>query len=202
VRCDLAVVAIGVTPNIEFLRGSGIELGDGVVIDQDLETNAPGIFAAGDVASFLDPIFGERRRIEHWDNAVQQGRLAARNMLGQSLRYDAVSYFFSDIGDLSFVFLGSTNGIDERIGRGSLEDRSFALFYLKNNVLRAAFSMGRPAAETRAIESLIRHRVDLRSLKAGLADANFALDAIPTQTVLILQGGGGALSRRRGACRQ
>ena len=173
-----------------------------MVIDQDLETNAPGIFAAGDVASFLDPIFGERRRIEHWDNAVQQGRLAARNMLGQSLRYDAVSYFFSDIGDLSFVFLGSTNGIDERIGRGSLEDRSFALFYLKNNVLRAAFSMGRPAAETRAIESLIRHRVDLRSLKAGLADANFALDAIPTQTVLILQGGGGALSRRRGACRQ
>ena len=106
-RCDLAVVAIGVTPNIEFLRGSGIELGDGVVIDQDLETNAPGIFAAGDVASFLDPIFGERRRIEHWDNAGQQGWLAARNMLGQSLRYDAVSYFFSDIGDLSFVFLAA-----------------------------------------------------------------------------------------------
>lgn len=190
IPCDLAVVAIGVTPNIEFLRGSGIELGDGVVVDQDLQTNVPGIFAAGDVASFLDPIFGERRRIEHWDNAVQQGRLAARNMLGQSIRYDAVSYFFSDILELSFVFLGSTNDIDERIGRGALEDRSFALFYLKNDILRAAFSMGRPATETRAIESLIRHRVSLRSVKTRLADAKFALENIPTQTVLILQGGG------------
>jgi NADPH-dependent 2,4-dienoyl-CoA reductase/sulfur reductase-like enzyme/predicted acylesterase/phospholipase RssA len=188
--CDLAVIAIGVTPNIEFLRGSGIELGDGVVVDEDLETNVAGIFAAGDVASFLDPIFGERRRIEHWDNAVQQGRLAARNMLGQSLRYDAVSYFYSDIWDLNFVFLGSTSDIDERIGRGSLEDRSFALFYLKKGVLRAAFSMGRPAAETRAIEGLIRHRVDLGALKDGIANVNFALETLPTQTVLILQGGG------------
>lgn len=188
--CDLAVITIGVTPNIEFLRGSGLELGDGVVVDEDLETSAAGIFAAGDVASFLDPIFGERRRIEHWDNAVQQGRLAARNMLGQSLRYDAVSYFFSDILDLSFVFLGSTRDIDERIGRGSLEDRSFALFYLKNDVLRAAFSMGRPATETRATESLIRHRVSLGSVKSSLADVSFALENMPTQTVLILQGGG------------
>jgi NTE family protein len=188
--CDLIVIAIGVTPNIGFLHGSGIELGDGVVVDQDLETNVAGIFAAGDVASFFDPICGERRRIEHWDNAVQQGRLAARNMLGQRLPYDAVSYFYSDIGDLGFVFLGSTTDIDERIGRGSLEDRSFALFYLKNNVLRAAFSMGRPPAETRAIEALIRDRVDLGTQKCDLADASFALETLPTQTVLILQGGG------------
>ena len=89
---------------------------------------------AGDVANFFDIVFKERRRIEHWDNAVKQGRLAAQNMLGRRVAYDEVSYFFCNILELSFNFLGSTREIDERIGRGSLEDRSFTLFYLKNNV--------------------------------------------------------------------
>ena len=98
--CDLVVVAIGVTPDLGFLRDSGIQLGDGILVDQRLETSAPGIFAAGDVANFLDIVFKERRRIEHWDNAVKQGRLAARNMLGRRLAYDEVSYFFCNILDL------------------------------------------------------------------------------------------------------
>ena len=189
-RCDLVVVAIGVTPKIDFLRDSGIKLGDGVLVDHHLETNVPGIFAAGDVASFFDIVFKEQRRIEHWDNAVKQGRLAGRNMLGRRLAYYEVSYFFCNILDLSFNFLGSIEEIDERIIRGSLEDRSFALFYLKNNVLCASFSMGRPASETLATELLIRDRVSLRAIKDRLPDANFPLESIPTQTVLILQGGG------------
>jgi NADPH-dependent 2,4-dienoyl-CoA reductase/sulfur reductase-like enzyme len=76
--CDLVVVAIGVTPDVEFLRDSGIQLGDGILVNQHLETSVPGIFAAGDAANFFDTVFRERRRIEHWDNAVKQGRLAAR----------------------------------------------------------------------------------------------------------------------------
>ena len=188
--CDLVVVAIGVTPDLGFLRDGGIQLGDGILVDQRLETSAPGIFAAGDVANFLDIVFKERRRIEHWDNAVNQGRLAARNMLGRRLAYDEVSYFFCNILDLSFNLLGSIQEIDECISRGSLEDRSFALFYLKNNVLCASFSMGRPASETLATELLIRHRINLRSTKDRLSDPNFALEGVPTQTVLILQGGG------------
>ena len=188
--CDLVVVAIGVTPDIEFLRDSGIQLGDGILVNQHLETSEPGIFAAGDVANFFDIVFKERRRIEHWDNAVKQGRLAAQNMLGRRVAYDEVSYFFCNILELSFNFLGSTREIDERIGRGSLEDRSFTLFYLKNNVLCASFSMGRPASETLATELLIRHRINLRSIKGRLPDPNFALEGAATQTVLILQGGG------------
>jgi NADPH-dependent 2,4-dienoyl-CoA reductase/sulfur reductase-like enzyme len=109
--CDLVVVAIGVAPEIEFLRDSGIQLGDGILVNQHLETSAPGIFAAGDVANFFDIVFKERRRIEHWDNAVKQGRLAARNMLGRRLAYEEVSYFFCNILDLSFNFLGSTRVI-------------------------------------------------------------------------------------------
>jgi NTE family protein len=188
--CDLVVVAIGVTPEFGFLRDSGIQVGDGILVNQHLETSAPGIFAAGDVANFFDIVFNERRRIEHWDNAVKQGRLAAKNMLGRRLAYDEVSYFFCNILDLSFNFLGSTREIDERISRGSLEDRSFALFYLRNDVLCASFSIGRPASETLATELLIRHRINLRSVKDRLSDPDFALESIATQTVLILQGGG------------
>lgn len=188
--CDLVIVAIGVTPDIGFLSDSGIRLGDGILVDRFLETNVSGIFAAGDAANFFDVVFKERRRIEHWDNAVKQGRLAARNMLGRRLAYDEVSYFFCNILGLSFNFLGSTREIDEHVSRGSLEDRSFTLFYLKNNVLCASFSMGRPANETLATELLIRHRIDLRSMKDRLSDPDFALEGIPIQTVLILQGGG------------
>ena len=111
-------------------------------------------------------------------------------MLGRRLAYDEVSYFFCNILDLSFNFLGSTQDVDDRISRGSLEDRSFALFYLKNGVLRASFSMGRPASETLATEQMIRHHVNVRSINHRLSDENFALEGVATQTVLILQGGG------------
>uniref|UniRef100_UPI003F496284 FAD-dependent oxidoreductase n=1 Tax=Cupriavidus yeoncheonensis TaxID=1462994 RepID=UPI003F496284 len=188
--CDLVVVAAGVEPAIEFLQHSGIEISDGVMVDQRLETNVPGIFAAGDIANYPDIVFRERRRVEHWDNAVKQGRLAARNMLGQRLAYEEVSYFFCNMLDLSFNFLGSVKSFDHCISRGSLEDGSFALFYLKNDVLRACFSMGRPASETLAAELLIRHGTNLSAIKGKLSDTAFPLDSIPSQTVLILQGGG------------
>ncbi|MCY1501385.1 3-phenylpropionate/cinnamic acid dioxygenase ferredoxin--NAD(+) reductase component [compost metagenome] len=187
---DLVVAAMGVSPAIEFLHGSDIAIDDGIVVNQRLETNVPGIFAAGDVANFYDIVFKAQRRVEHWDNAVRQGRLAARNMIGQRLAYEEVSYFFCNMLDLSFNFLGSVKATDERISRGSLEDGSFALLYLEKDVLRACFSMGRPASETLAVELLIRHRTNLSAIKGRLADAQFSLDSIPSQTVLILQGGG------------
>ncbi len=97
----MVVVAIGVVPETDFLEGSGIALGDGVLVDEHLSTSAPDVFAAGDVANFIDPVFGKRRRIEHWDNAAKQGRLAARNMLGQNLPYDEVGYFFGPTRSIS-----------------------------------------------------------------------------------------------------
>jgi NADPH-dependent 2,4-dienoyl-CoA reductase/sulfur reductase-like enzyme/predicted acylesterase/phospholipase RssA len=189
--CDLVVVAIGLAPASDFLAGSGIALDDGyIAVDALLRTSAPNVYAAGDVTKFYDPVFARRRHIEHWDNAVKQGLLAARNMLGQRLRYDEVSYFFSDVGDFSYVVLGAPAEADEWIERGSLDQRSYALFYLKNNVLRALFSIGRPAEETRTAERLIRYRTSLTAVKERLRDPAFALDDIPVQTALILQGGG------------
>lgn len=190
--CDLLFVGIGAEPASDFLAGSGIVLDaqGRVLVDDQLRTNIPGVFAAGDVTSFYDPVFARRRHIEHWDNAIRQGRLAARNMLGQRRRYDEVSYFFSDIAGISFNMLGAPEEGDERIARGSFADRSFAVFYFKDDVLRALFSAGRPVEETRSAEGLIRYRVNLRDAKNRLSDPGFPLRDIPSQTVLVLQGGG------------
>jgi NADPH-dependent 2,4-dienoyl-CoA reductase/sulfur reductase-like enzyme/predicted acylesterase/phospholipase RssA len=188
--CDLALVATGVSPEVEYLQGSGIEVNDGIVVDRFLQTNLPNIFAAGDVANFFDPVFNIRRRIEHWDNAIKQGRLAAKNMLGQRAPYDEVSYFFCDVFDITFDFFGYPEIADTKIARGSLSDRSFALFYLKEEVPRALFSLGRPAQETKAVEALIRYRVNLHAITRKLSDPQFRLEQIPTQNILVLQGGG------------
>ena len=189
--CDLLVVSIGVMPGTDFLAGSGIALQQGlVVVDALMRASAPNVFAAGDVTQFDDPVFARQRHVEHWDNAVQQGRLAARNMLGRRVRDDEVSCFFCDIGDVSFSLMGAPEDADERIVRGSLEQGSCAVLYLRDHVLRALFSMGRPADETRHAEGLIRYRVNLLQVRDRLQDPGFALDQIPTQTVLALQGGG------------
>ncbi|MGC1303875.1 MAG: FAD-dependent oxidoreductase [Caulobacteraceae bacterium] len=191
VPCDFVVVSVGVSPNSDFLQSSGVALEDGlVIVDELLRASAPNVFAAGDVTNFYDPVFARRRHIEHWDNAVKQGRLAGKNMLGRRLRYDEVSYFFCDVGDISFSVLGAPEEGDERLARGALEAGSLALFYLKDDVPRGLFSVGRPADETREVEGLIRYRVNLRSAKPHLGDPAYRLDQIPTQTVLILQGGG------------
>ena len=191
VPCDLLVISIGVSSASDFLRDSGIALEQGrVIVDAQLKTNVADVFAAGDVTIFYDPVYARRRHIEHWDNAVKQGRLAARNMLGRRLLYDEVSYFFCHLGEIGFNVLGATEEADQWIERGSLEARSFALFYLKAGVMRALFSIGRPAEETRRAEGLIRYRANLAAIKDELRDPSFPLDNLPRQIALILQGGG------------
>ena len=188
--CDMVVIGAGVQPQIGFLEGSGLQLDEGVVVDRFLQASQPGVFAAGDVAYFDDPVLGRRHRVEHWDNAIKQGRLAARNMLGQRLPYDEVSYFFSQVFEHSFNLLGEIEPGLQRIDRGSLQAGSFAAFYLRHDVPQALFSLGRPSQETRLVENLIKRRVNLSRLKPQLSDPQFTLQQIPNQTFLILQGGG------------
>lgn len=190
INCDFTALGIGVTPDVHFLKGSGIHVDDGIRVDEYLQASRPNIFAAGDVASFFDPLFNMYRRLEHWDNAVKQGRLAARNMLGHHLVYNTCSYFFSDVFDLSFEFFGNLEGVDERIQRGSIKDKSFAIFYLKDNIPQALFTMHRPPEETKATESLIRNKINITTVKDKLPDSNFSLGKIATQSAFILQGGG------------
>jgi NTE family protein len=188
--CDLVAVGVGVVPETDFLRQSGIDMDNGVLVDEYMQTNNQDIYAAGDVANFFDPVFGKYRRIEHWDNAVKQGKIAARNMMGKGQPYRAVSYFFSDVFDLTFNFIGDTTGVEGRIVRGSIKNKSFSVLYLRDEMLTAAFLMRRPASEDKAAGSLILNRANLKQVKRRLSDTKFALQNIATQKALVLQGGG------------
>jgi NTE family protein len=190
IACDFVVVGIGVRPDVDFLRGSGMVVDDGVVVDRHLQASVDDVYAAGDVANFFDPVFNVRRRIEHWDNTVRQGRLVARNMLGQRLPYEEVSSFFCQVFDVNFQFLGLAANAPRRQSLGSPQERSWARLYLRDWVPRALFTMGRPARETAAIQALIRYRTNIERFVPQIARPGFVLTDIPSQTVLVLQGGG------------
>jgi NTE family protein len=190
IPCDMVVIGAGVTPRTEFLRGTGIGCRDGVMVDEFLQTSDPSIYAAGDVACVYHPFFKSQFRVEHWDNAIKQGRLAARNMMGRHEPFTAVSYFYSHIFDQSFNLVGFPSPANERIDRGSLESGQFEAIYLDHDVPCAFFTMGRSSANTRTAEDLIRNHVALTRTKPALRDPKFALAQIPAPVVYVLQGGG------------
>lgn len=104
--CDFVVMGVGVEPEAGLARRAGLAVDRGVVVDQQLRTSAPGVFAGGDCARFYHPLFGEHIRVEHWDTAGGHGRTAALNMLGREVVYDEVPYFFSNLPGLWVEFLG------------------------------------------------------------------------------------------------
>lgn len=189
VPCDMVVIGAGVTPRTEFLQSTDIACHDGILVDEYLQTSDPCVYAAGDVANAYHPLFKQYFRVEHWDNAIKQGRLAARNMLGRREPFSAVSYFYSHIFDKSFNLVGFPTPHCEKIDRGSLETGQFESIYLKNQVPCAFFTLGQ-SVNTRVAEDLIRNHVNLARVKSSLSDIKFSLSDIPAQALFILQGGG------------
>src|SRR5262249_54083436 len=108
------------------------------------------IYAAGDVANYQDTLFGKHRRVEHWDNAVSQGRHCAAALLGESEPFRHVPYFFSDVFELSYEFWGDTTGANQILERGDLSSVSFSVWWLRQDRLVAAFTMNRPEDEREA----------------------------------------------------
>ncbi|MCW8442996.1 FAD-dependent oxidoreductase [Fluoribacter gormanii] len=188
--CDFVVITDKYFPVTEFLEGSGIQINDGIVVDQYLQTNKEGIYAAGDVANFYDPVFRRCHRNGGVDNAIKQGKIAALNMMGMRKSYISASYFNLHAFDNYIVIIGDTVDATERIVRGSIEEKNCALFYLKDGLLQGAFFSGRPIEEIKAAESLIINRVNIEPHKKKLVDINFSLEKIAIQTILTLQGGG------------
>lgn len=166
---DIVAVGVGVTPDTEFLASSGIALENGVRVNEYLEASAPDVYAAGDIAHFFDPLYQRHRRIEHWDTAIQHGNIAGANMSGKRLAYNMVSYFFSDVFDLTFEYFGDAHGTTETVTRGSFTEKSVTLCFLQDGIARAAFTLGRPK-ERKALRALIRSRKPLAD-PAALADA-------------------------------
>jgi NADPH-dependent 2,4-dienoyl-CoA reductase/sulfur reductase-like enzyme len=158
ISCDMVVAGVGAIPVTELFSTSGLEVKNGIVANEYLETNQAGIFAAGDVASYVDKIFDKRRRLEHWDNAVSQGQHWAAIVSGERRPYVHVPYFFSDIFDLSYELWGDAEGATQTIVRGDPSSSSFSVWWLKRDYLIAAFVMNRPDEEREVAPAWIQSK--------------------------------------------
>ena len=170
IQCDLIVAGIGVEPAVEIASGAGLEVNNGIVVNEYLQTTDSDIFAAGDVANYQDVLFGKRRRIEHWDNAVSQGQYCARSLMGEATPFKHVPYFFSDVFDLSYEYWGDTSGADQVVHRGDITSNSFSVWWLHENRVRAAFVMNRPDEERNAVPTWIESAQRVSATK--LVDAS------------------------------
>jgi 3-phenylpropionate/trans-cinnamate dioxygenase ferredoxin reductase subunit len=141
IDCDLVVVGVGVTPRTELAQRAGIEVGDGIVVDEYLRTSRPAVFAAGDVASAHHPRWQCSIRVEHWANALHQGPAAARNMLGARVAYDRIPYFFSDQYDVGMEYSGYAPRWDEVVLRGDPAAREFIAFWLRDGRVLAGMNV-------------------------------------------------------------
>jgi len=174
IRADLVLVAIGVTPTIEWLVGSGIHLDDGVLADAMLETNVAGIYAAGDVARAFQPGLGRHVRFEHYGSAHEQGIIAGRNLAGAAMVPNVVPGAGTEQFGVRMQIIGDPGGAERTVVRGSLERRSFTAFFLVGDRIQGAFLMDR-ARELPAARKLVaqRARVDghrLEDESVALAD--------------------------------
>lgn len=156
IPCDLVVIGAGAVPVTEPLENTAIAVDDGIVVNQYLETCVTGVYAAGDVAKYPDPIFKKRRRVEHWDNAVSQGQHWARVVLGDRQPFVHVPYFFSDVFDLSYELWGDAAVANETVVRGDIHSSSFGVWWLKDKRAAAAFIMNRPDDERQVAPEWIR----------------------------------------------
>jgi 3-phenylpropionate/trans-cinnamate dioxygenase ferredoxin reductase subunit len=187
IECSMAILGLGVEPNVEFLEGSGVSMNDGVLVDAACRTNVAGIFAAGDVARHDHPIFGSIR-VEHYNNAEKQGRHVARSMLGEVRPYDYVHTFWSDQYEHKLEYVGFARDWDRFVVSGDAADGAFLGFYLKDAVLQAAMGLDRggdpeaePDSELAACAKLVGARVDPAALEdspiRAMVDA--ARDQVP-----------------------
>jgi 3-phenylpropionate/trans-cinnamate dioxygenase ferredoxin reductase subunit len=169
---DVVVVGVGVEPAVELAEKAGIDVENGVLTDEYLETSHPGIFAAGDLANAFHPLFGERVRLEHWANARNQGPIAARNMLGKKRPYGRVPYFFSDQYDTNMEYSGYAPAWDEMVFRGDVASHEFMAFWLKDGLVAAGMNVNIDGASGKIADLVASRRV---VDKVKLADPDVAL---------------------------
>jgi 3-phenylpropionate/trans-cinnamate dioxygenase ferredoxin reductase subunit len=176
--CDFAVVGIGVVPRVQLAEQAGLEVANGVLVDEQLQTSAPGVFAAGDVARAWHPFFGERIRVEHWSNALNQGPAAARAMLGEPVSYDRIPYFFSDQYEVGMEYSGRAPKWDEVVFRGDRNEGEFVAFWLRDGRVIAGMNVNVWDVNEH-VQALIRARqpVDL----AALTDPGTPLESLSVE---------------------
>lgn len=175
IPADLVVVGVGVQPQTELAVSAGLTVGDGIEVSDTLMTSAPGIYAAGDVASAWHPFYERPLRIEHWANAKFQGTAAGRSILGDTTPYDRIPYFYSDQYDLGMEYTGWASPSDRLVVRGSLADRQFVAFWLAEG--RVVAGMNANVWDVaKPIERLIRSRAVVDP--DALADSSVKIDEL------------------------
>src|SRR3954452_12346923 len=170
IDCDMVVVGVGVTPRVELAAAAGLEIDNGIVVDERLETASQGVFAAGDAANAWHPFFETRLRVEHWHNALEQGPAAARNMLGRNQPYERIPYFFSDQYDVGMEYAGYATEWDEVVFRGDVSNREFIAFWLQGGRVVAGMNVNVWDVGDQ-IKALIRSREHVDAERLGDVEA-------------------------------
>ncbi len=179
---DIVLVGVGVKPNLEFAQASGLNVDEkknGILVNEYLETSAPDVWAAGDVAGFQDPVLGKQWRVEHWNNAFWHGEIAGANMAGQRVAYDHVANFFSDELDIHFELFGDPQGGKGGLFHGDPDSNRFDELYLddKNQVVMV-ISVNPPDDLFETLEKLPRVKPPVDGLEEEIKKADFDLNML------------------------
>ena len=173
--CDFVIVGIGVAPRTDLARDAGIDVEDGITVDEHLRSSVPNVFAAGDVAGAWHPFYKQRIRVEHWSNARNQGSAAARAMLGQLDGDDRIPYFFSDQYDVGMEYSGHAPDWDEVVFRGDRDGGEFVAFWLSDGRVIAGMNVNVWDVNEH-VQALIRSRAVVD--KSALSDPDTPLESL------------------------
>jgi 3-phenylpropionate/trans-cinnamate dioxygenase ferredoxin reductase component len=174
-ECDFVVVGVGVQPRIRLATEAGIAVDNGILVDEHLRTSVPGVFAAGDVANSYHPFYGDRIRVEHWANALNQGPVAAHSMLGQAAAYERLPYFFSDQYEVGMEYTGFARAWDRVVFRGDPATREFVAFWIVDDRVVAGMNVN-VWDVTDPIKRLISERVAVDD--RALSDPDVSLEEL------------------------
>ena len=138
IESDMVIAGIGIAPSLDLPRKAGLQTANGIIVDEYLQASLPGIYAAGDIAFFPYQALGKQVRVEHWDNALNQGKWAGRNMAGAHEPYTYMPYFFSDLFEFGYEAVGDVNAELETFADWQKENETGVIYYLKDGKVRGA----------------------------------------------------------------
>jgi 3-phenylpropionate/trans-cinnamate dioxygenase ferredoxin reductase subunit len=165
-EADTVILGVGVTPNVDLAQAAGLDIDNGVLVDETLATSHPDVYAVGDIANAHNPILGRRVRVEHWANALYQGLTGGANAAGARTEFDRIPYFYSDQFDLAMEYSGWPIPWQQVVFRGDPTSGSFVAFYLNDGRVVAGANVN-VAGVNSYVRTLIRSAtpVDLALLQ-------------------------------------